>query len=58
MIQKKLELEHKWAAQAMTQNKVTPDMKWIDIDIKKLKTKINDQCVKDVKVKLELDIED
>tara|TARA_R100000781_G_scaffold23768_1_gene17539 strand:- start:406 stop:534 length:129 start_codon:yes stop_codon:yes gene_type:complete len=42
----------------MTQNKVTPDMKWIDIDIKKLKTKINDQCVKDVKVKLELDIED
>ena len=58
MIQKKLELEHKWAAQGMTQNKVTPDMKWIDIDIKKLKTKINDQCVDDARVKLELDIED
>lgn len=47
LISKKLELESKWAQQALAQGRVTTDMKWIDIEIKDLKVKINDQSVKD-----------
>ena len=47
LIAEKLALESKWANQALSQGRVTPDMKWIDIEIKGLKTKINEQSVKD-----------
>ena len=50
LISKKLELESKWAQQALAQGRVTPDMKWIDIEIKGLKVKINDQSVKDAEM--------
>jgi len=40
-------LESKWATQALAQGRVTTDMKWIDIKIKDLKKKINDQSVED-----------
>tara|TARA_A100001391_G_scaffold183820_1_gene151332 strand:- start:151 stop:336 length:186 start_codon:yes stop_codon:yes gene_type:complete len=50
LISKKLELESKWAQRALSQGRVTPDMKWIDIEIKGLKVKINDQSVKDAEV--------
>tara|TARA_R100000995_G_scaffold67957_1_gene36615 strand:+ start:564 stop:701 length:138 start_codon:yes stop_codon:yes gene_type:complete len=33
----------------LTQNNVTPEMKWIDIEIKGLKVKINDQTVNDAR---------
>ena len=49
LISEKLQLESKWATQALEQGRVTPDMKWIDIKIKNLKTKINDQSVEDAK---------
>ena len=49
LISEKLQLESKWATQALTQGRVTPDMKWIDIKIKNLRTKINDQSVEDAK---------
>ena len=39
----------------MNQQKVTPDMKWMDIDIKKLKVAINDQCVTDAKTELKVE---
>ena len=55
LVQKKLKLEHQWATQAMNQQKVTPDMKWMDIDIKKLKVAINDQCVTDAKKELKVE---
>ena len=55
LVQKKLKLEHQWAQQALDQNRVTPDMKWIDIDIKKLKVAINDQSVTDAKKELKVD---
>ena len=42
-------MESKWATQALEQGRVTPDMKWIDIKIKGLRTKINDQSVEDAK---------
>ena len=42
-------MESKWANQALTQGRVTPDMKWIDIKLKDLKKKINDQSVEDAK---------
>jgi len=45
-------LEHQWANQALEQKKVTPDMRWIDVKVKDLKTKINDQCVTDAKKEL------
>ncbi len=48
-------MEHQWAQQAMTQKRVTPDMKWMDIDIKKLKVAINDQSVTDAKKELKVD---
>ena len=47
LISEKLQLESKWAGQALQQGRVTTDMKWIDIEIKDLKVKINDQSVKD-----------
>jgi hypothetical protein len=47
LISEKLQLESKWATQALEQGRVTPDMKWIDIKIKDLRTKINDQSVED-----------
>ena len=50
LIAEKLALESKWANQALSQGRVTPDMKWIDIEIKGLKVKINDQSVKDAEV--------
>ena len=49
IISEKLQLESKWATQALEQGRVTPDMKWIDIKIKGLRTKINDQSVEDAK---------
>ena len=49
LISEKLQLESKWATQALEQGRVTPDMKWIDIKIKNLRTKINDQSVEDAK---------
>ena len=55
LISEKLQLESKWATQALEQGRVTPDMKWIDIKIKDLKVKINDQSVEDAKIGL-LDI--
>ena len=42
-------MESTWATKALAQGRVTPDMKWIDIKIKDLKTKINDQSVEDAK---------
>ena len=42
-------MESKWATQALAQGRVTTDMKWMDIEIKELKTKINDQSVEDAK---------
>ena len=47
LISEKLQLESKWAGHALSQGRVTTDMKWIDIKIKELKVKINDQSVKD-----------
>jgi hypothetical protein len=52
LISEKLQLESKWAQQALEQGRVTTDMKWIDIKIKDLKTKINDQSVEDAKAGL------
>ena len=49
LISEKLQLESKWATQALAQGRVTTDMKWMDIEIKELKTKINDQSVEDAK---------
>ena len=55
LVSEKLQLESKWANQALAQGRVTPDMKWIDIKLKDLKIKINDQSVEDAKIGL-LDI--
>ena len=52
LIAEKLALESKWANQALSQGRVTPDMKWIDIEIKGLKVKINEQSVKDAEALL------
>ncbi len=49
LISEKLQLESKWASTALSQGRVTPDMKWIDIKIKDLKVKIADQSVEDAK---------
>jgi len=38
LVQKKLDLEHQWANQVLKQNTVTPNMQWIDIEVKDLKT--------------------
>ena len=47
LISEKLQLESKWATQALSQGRVTPDMQWMDIKIKDLRKKINDQSVED-----------
>ena len=52
LITKKLELESKWASQALAQKRVTPEMKWLDIEIKDIKIKLNDQSVKDAEAEL------
>ena len=49
LVSQKLQLESKWANQALAQGRVTPDMKWIDIKLKDLRKKINDQSVEDAK---------
>ena len=49
LVSEKLQLESKWANQALAQGRVTPDMKWIDIKLKDLRKKINDQSVEDAK---------
>ena len=49
LISKKLQLESKWATQALGQGRVTTDMKWIDIQIKDLKKKINEKSVDDAR---------
>jgi len=49
LVAKKLQLESKWATQALSQGRVTPDMKWIDIELKDVKVKINDQSVEDAR---------
>ena len=49
LVSEKLQLESKWANQALAQGRVTPDMKWIHIKLKDLKKKINDQSVEDAK---------
>ena len=52
LISKKLQLESQWAQQALAQGRVTPDMKWLDIEIKGLRVKINEQSVEDAKALL------
>ena len=52
LISEKLQLESQWATKALEQGRVTPDMKWIDIELKDVKIKINDQSVIDAKVDL------
>ena len=47
LISEKLQLESKWANQALRQGKVTTDMKWIDIKIKDIKRQINEQNLED-----------
>jgi hypothetical protein len=49
LISEKLQLESKWATQALAQGRVTTDMKWIDIQIKDLRVKINNQSVEDAR---------
>lgn len=49
LISEKLQLESKWATQALEQGRVTTDMKWIDIKIKEIRVKINDQSVEDAR---------
>ena len=49
LVAKKLQPESKWATQALSQGRVTPDMKWIDIELKDVKVKINDQSVEDAR---------
>jgi len=56
LISEKLQLESKWAGQALQQGRVTTDMKWIDIKIKELRKQINDQSVVDAKQTLEVNI--
>ena len=53
LISEKLALESKWANQALSQGRVTPEMRWIDIKIKDLKVKINSQSVTDAKALLQ-----
>lgn len=49
LVSEKLQLESMWATQALAQGRVTTDMKWIDIKIKEIRVKINDQSVEDAK---------
>ena len=57
LVQEKLALEHRWATQVLKQNTVTPNMQWIDIKVKDLKTQINDQCVTDAKTEVKVEYE-
>ena len=57
LVQEKLALEHQWANQVLKQSAVTPEMQWMDIKVKDLKVKINDQCVTDAKTELEVEYE-
>ena len=52
LVAKKLQLESQWATQALQQGRVTTDMKWIDIELKDVKVKINEQSVIDAKIDL------
>ena len=52
LVAKKLQLESQWATQALKQGRVTTDMKWIDIELKDVKVKINEQSVIDAKTDL------
>ena len=52
LVAKKLQLESQWATQALQQGRVTTDMKWIDIELKDVKVKINEQSVIDAKTDL------
>jgi len=56
LISEKLQLESKWAGQALQQGRVTTDMKWIDIKIKELRKQINDQSVVDAKQTINFNI--
>ena len=47
LVSENLQLESNWANQALKQGRVTTDMKWIDIKIKDLKKRINEQSVID-----------
>lgn len=49
LVSKKLQLESNWASQALKQGRVTPEMQWIDVELKNLKVKINTQSVIDAK---------
>ena len=49
LVSEKLQLESKWANQALSQGRVTTDMKWMDIKIKDLKKQIADQSVEDAR---------
>ena len=49
LISEKLQLESKWATQALAQGRVTTDMKWMDIKIKDLRKKNKDKSVEDAK---------
>ena len=52
LVAKKLQLESQWAPQALRQGRVTTDMKWIDIELKDVKVRINEQSVIDAKTDL------
>ena len=52
LVAKKLQLESQWATQALRQGRVTTDMKWIDIELKDVKVRINEQSVIDAKTEL------
>ena len=52
LVAKKLQLESKWASQALKQGNVTPDMKWLDIKIKDVKVKINEYDIEVAKTDL------
>jgi len=51
-------LESKWASQALQQKRVTPEMKWMDIEIKDIKIKLNDQSVRDAQTELQTQAND
>ena len=51
-------MESKWASQALQQKRVTPEMKWLDIEIKDIKIKLNDQSVKDAQAELQTQAND
>ena len=52
LVAKKLQLESQWATQALQQGRVTTDMKWIDIELKDVKVRINEQSVIDARTDL------